>query len=287
MQSRRSRHAWLFLLPSLLGVMVFVGVPFLDVIRRSFCTPVTMEFTGFSNYQEVWNNRAFRLAASNTLRFMGFGIPLLMLASFLVGLLVEKGDTPQGLFKTTIVLPIAIPVASIVILWKIIFCGQGLWNQFLSAWTGTIWDQDIIVGSGAFYVLSTTFLWKHTGYDMLLWLAGLASIPDSLYEAAKVDGAGPVQRVLHITLPGLKDTCLLVLILSAVNSFRIYRESYLIAGAYPDESIYMMQNLFNNWFLNLDVQKMSTAAVLMTLTFLLPVLVFIIIKKIRRNRHET
>lgn len=272
------------MLPSLAGVLVFVGIPFLDVIRRSFCTPVTGMFTGLENYREVWNNHAFRLAASNTLGFLFFCIPLLMVVSFITGVLVEKGDTKNGLFKTTIVLPIAIPVASIVLLWKIIFCSDGIWNQALSVLTGQTWNTDWVDGSTAFGVLSATFLWKNTGYDMLLWLAGLSAIPDSLYEAAKVDGAGPWQRIFYITLPGLQGTCFLVLVLSSVNAFRIYREAYLIAGAYPDESIYMMQHLFNNWFLNLDVQKMSTGAVIMTGAFLMPVAAGFFIRKIIRSK---
>ena len=121
-------------------------------------------------------------------------------------------------------------------------------------------------------MLVVTYLWKHTGYDMILWLAGLSGIPGEMYEAARIDGAGTFQELRYITFPQLKGTFGLVGILSLVNSFRVYREAYLLAGAYPDSSIYLIPHLFAHWFLNLDVQKMTAAAVMMTAVFLMPVL---------------
>lgn len=291
MRNKKRWTPWLFLWPSLSGVLVFSGIPFLDVLRRSFYTPITKAWVGFDNYIEVWNNQAFRLAASNTLIFMAVAIPMLLVLSFLMALLVYKGDSKHGIYKTTLVLPLAIPVASIVLLWRIFFCVDGLWNQGLSAMTGRVWETDWVHESTAFGVLVATFLWKWAGYDMLLWLAGLSAIPDSHYEAAKVDGAGSFQQMIYITLPEITGTLGMAVILSCVNSFRIYRESYLLAGAYPDESIYMMQHLFNNWFLILDVQKMSTGAIIMSATFLLflavPGTIYTIIKRRRVRRHET
>ena len=98
---------------------------------------------------------------------------------------------------------------------------------------------------------------------MLLWLAGLETIPRPLYEAAAVDGATPFQTFVFITLPNLLPTVVLTTILSLVNSFKVFREAYLVAGNYPQESIYLLQHLFNNWFLSLDIGKLSAAAVLL------------------------
>ena len=100
---------------------------------------------------------------------------------------------------------------------------------------------------------------------LLLWLAGLETIPRPLYEAAAVDGATPFQTFVFITLPNLLPTVVLTTILSLVNSFKVFREAYLVAGNYPQESIYLLQHLFNNWFLSLDIGKLSAAAVLLAL----------------------
>jgi multiple sugar transport system permease protein len=121
----------------------------------------------------------------------------------------------------------------------------------------------------AFQVLVFSYIWRNTGYNMILWLAGLSDIPSSLYEAAKMDGAGAYARLWYITLPELLPAIYVTVALSIVNSFKVFREAYLIAGNYPDESIYMLQHIFNNWFLTLDLQKMCAAAVMMAAAILL------------------
>lgn len=268
---------WLFLAPSLGGVLMFTGVPFLDVVKHSFQDAMGTRFVGLQNYQDVLGNSAFRLAAGNTARFLAICLPLLLAISLGAALLVsgaaDKSREKQGgvrVFKTTLVLPMAIPAASMVLVWKILLCPQGLLNQLLSAVTGRAWEVDWAFSQWAFPVLTATYLWKHTGYDMILWLAGLYGIPEELYEAAKIDGAGVWARLWHITLPGLKGSFGVVGILSVVNSFRVYREAYLLAGSYPEPSIYLIPHIFAHWFLSLDIQKMTAAAVMMVGIFLLP-----------------
>ena len=107
---------------------------------------------------------------------------------------------------------------------------------------------------------------------MVLWLSGLTAIPPSLYESAAMDGAGGLQRFFRITLPGLGPTCFTITVLSLLNSFKVFREAYLIAGSYPHESIYMLQHLFINWFTKLDVDKMCAGAVLLALVVFLLIL---------------
>ena len=96
---------------------------------------------------------------------------------------------------------------------------------------------------------------------MVLWLAGILGISTDLIDAARVDGAGGFKRILYIVLPNLKGSLYTIVILSFLNSFKIYREAYLVAGAYPQQSIYLLQHLFNNWFVNLEFDKMAAAAV--------------------------
>lgn len=95
-----------------------------------------------------------------------------------------------------------------------------------------------------------------------MWIAGLASIPDSIYEAAKVDGAGEVQCFFYITLPNLLPSLFTITVLSLLNSFKVFREAYLIGGDYPQKNMYLLQHLFQNWFRDLSLDKLSAAAVL-------------------------
>ena len=236
MERRRKRQgqsritAGCFLATSLCGVLLFQALPFLDVVRRSFLDAMGRSFVGMANYAAVWGNEAFRMAAKNTLYFFAAAVPALYLVSLALSLLVYRPGAGQRLFKTSLVLPMVLPAAAMALVWRILFCPDGLWNQLLYAFTGKPWEQDWVHGKAAFPILVSTYLWKNIGYDMLLWLAGLSAIPQSLYDAARVDGAGEPAQLRYITLPCLQGTMGLVLVLSVVNSFRVYREAYLLAG---------------------------------------------------------
>ncbi|MDD4851215.1 MAG: sugar ABC transporter permease [Gemmiger sp.] len=250
-----------FLAPSMAGVATFYCIPFLDVLRRSVADTLGQTFVGLANCRAVLQNGAFRLAAKNTARFLATCIPLLLLCSLLLALLVHAAGPRGKPYQTTFLLPMAIPVASIVLLWRVLFASHGLCNRVLTSLGATPVD---FMGTGAaFWVLIATYLWKNSGYDMVLWLAGLGRIPQQQYEAAAVDGAGTWQVFWHITWPGLRPAFCLAALLSLINSFKVFREAYLVAGQYPHESIYLLQHLFNNWFLSLELGRMSAGATLM------------------------
>lgn len=266
-KAAKTTGAWLFLAPSLLGVLVFVMIPFGDALRRSFFDSRGIDFVGLGVYRGVLANQAFRLAAVNTVRFMGTALPLLMAVSFFLSLLVYQYSRKKSFFKTVLVLPVAVPAASVVLLWRMVFCEQGIINELFGLQT------DWIYGPASFSVLIFAYLWKNTGYQMLLWLAALGGISDELYEAAEVDGAGWLQKLLYITITQVRKAAGMILFLAVINSFKVFREAYIVAGSYPNDRIYLLQHLFNHWFLNLDVQKMCAAAVLLTIVigiFLIP-----------------
>ncbi len=278
MKFRNLKRTVPFLAPSLLGVTIFVLIPFLDAFRRSFFATMSSKFIGLDNYKMVINNNAFRLAAGNTAKFLGICIPLLLAISLLFTVIVYSIKKHDRFYKTTFLIPMAIPVASVVLLWRVMFHENGLLNVLLGKFGGNA--IDFMNTDKAFYVLVFSYIWKNTGYDMVLWLAGLSDIPVSLYESAKIDGAGALARLRYIILPELIPTIYIAAVLSIVNSFKVFREAYLIAGNYPHDSIYMLQHLFNNWFIDLDIQKMCAAAVMMAAAILLFIL---ILQKIERK----
>lgn len=254
------RAAALLLAPSLTGVAVFYLIPFAEVIRRSFTDAPGRRFVGLANYQSVLSNSAFRTAAFNTARFLCVCIPALLILSLGMALLTRAAGRYGRLYQTSFLLPLAIPVASIVLLWNVLFSQTGLINAMLQALGAQPVD---FMGTGAaFWVLIATYLWKNSGYDMVLWAAGLDRIPAAQYEAAAVDGANGWQTFRWITWPGLAPTLGLTALLSLINSFKVFREAYLVAGQYPHESMYLLQHLFNNWFLNLELGRITAAAVL-------------------------
>ena len=256
---------------SLAGIAVFFLIPFVETVRRSFYDARGRNFIGFNGYASVLGNSAFRLAAANTAKFVVVCIPLLLLISLVVALLIRSVRPRGKAFKTTYLLPMAVPVASIVLLWQVMFHKNGLANTILTA-LGTQ-PVDFMGTSAAFWVLIFTYLWKNNGYDMILWLAGLDGINENLYEAARVDGANSWQCFRHITLPSLLPTVGLVSILSLLNGFKVFREAYLVAGAYPHDSIYLLQHLFNNWFRDLDISRLCAAATMLCIVLLAIILV--------------
>lgn len=113
------------------------------------------------------------------------------------------------------------------------------------------------------------FLWKNLGYNMILFLAALNNIPNDILEVARVEGAGPIRQFFSIKLRYLSSTILFVAIMSLINSFKIFREVYLLSGDVPYESLYMLQHYMNNTFASLDYQKLSAAAIIMAIVMVL------------------
>ena len=262
---KKKKFFYLFTGPGFVGILIFVLLPFGDVVKRSFTGAVTGHFTGMKNYQIIFTNQAFVLAVKNTIGFTLVCIPLLVLAGIVTAVLLN-GLGGRGRMKSVYLFPLAMPTATIVMVWKMIFYRQGFLNLFLTEMglrTG-LWGEvhrDYLGTEAAFWVLVGSYVWKNLGYTVILWLAGLKGIPAALLEAATVDGAGKWQKMRYMILPSLKGSLYTIVILSFLNSFKIYREAYLTAGAYPHKSIYLMQHLFNNWFVNLELDKMAAAAV--------------------------
>ena len=266
--------AWWFLLPSFAGVCIFYFIPYIDVFRRAFFSAAGGEFQGLDNFKTVLTNPAFQLAVKNTGLFMLVCIPLLLSLSLVIAVLIYRHSKIGNFLKTGFLLPMAIPVAAVVLLWRILFDDQGLLNGVLDRWgTGTCEWMDT---RWAFVILVVSYIWKNLGYHIVLWLAGLSMIPDQIYEAAQMDGASDRVIFFRITLPNLLPMLFIIAVLALLNSFKVFREVYLVAGNYPNESIYMIQHLFNNWFRDLALDKMTAGAVL--LSILLILLIFLLQK---------
>lgn len=260
---KKNRVGWFFILPSFIGVMLFYFLPFADVVRRSFMRAVGTGFAGVDNFRQVLENRAFRLAVSNTFRFVLVCLPLLLVLSLGVGVLLQRLVKGKQFLKSAYLIPLAIPAASVVLLWQLVFDNQGALNGILHFLH--LAGKDWMNTDASFGVLVFSYIWKNLGYDVILWMAGLQGISSSLYEAAKVDGAGAWKCFRYITLPNIRPVACTIVILSFLNSFKVFREAYLVAGNYPQEKIYLLQHVFNNWFAELSMDKMAAGSVLLCL----------------------
>ena len=246
------------IVPGFIGVMIFIVLPLADVFISSFRRGGQGSFGGLTNYSVVLDNQAFRLAAGNSLLFELVGVPLLIVVSLVVA--IEVYEMKGNIVKFAFLIPLAIPSNSLAVVWKILFAENGIVNGLITKLGGT--PISFFDGRTVFRLFVGTFVFKNFGYNMLIWLAGLSAIPTEIYEAAKVDGAGRFTRILRITLPNMKRSFFIVAMLSVVNSLKIFREQYLMAGGYPDTAIYQLQHVFNNWFEKLELGKLTAGAVM-------------------------
>ena len=251
---------WSFLLPNLLGVLYFSLLPMLQVLLRSFQSAIGGNWVGVRNYITVVNNTAFQRAISNTGKFTAVCIPLLVVVSLVLAVLLFSIPDIGGTLRSVFLMPMAVPAASVVLVWKVLFHEKGLINGALLTVGGT--GVNWMGSSAAFWMLVISYLWKNLGYTMILWTAGLTGIPETIYEAAQVDGAGKWQCFLYITLPNLRGSAYTITVMSLLNSFKVFREAWLVGGDYPHESMYLLQHLYNNWFRELDFDKIAAASVM-------------------------
>ena len=264
-RTKKNWVAWAFFLPHFLGVACFTLLPMLRVLAGSFQSAVGGRWMGLQNYLAVLKNPAFRIAVSNTGKFIGVCIPILLAASLALALGLRALVWGSRGLRTAFLLPMAVPAASVVLVWKVLFHEQGLINSVLAGFGAEVnWMNS----GAAFWMLVISYLWKNLGYTVVLWTAGLAGIPESVYEAAQVDGASPMQTFWHITLPNLRPAAYSITVLSLLNSFKVFREAWLVAGDYPHESMYLLQHLYNNWFRELDFDKIAAASVMTSLVVL-------------------
>jgi multiple sugar transport system permease protein len=276
------KTALLFLTPSLIGFSVFYIIPFFAAGYYSLVSsPVNGRFVGLSNYKELLNNAVFLNAAKNTLIFTGISVPVNMFFSLALAMLLVKRIYMKRLLRALFITPLVIPVSSVVLVWQILFDISGTVNFVLGGigikpvdWMGSSWARVVVV---------IVYIWKNAGYNMVLFLAGLQNIPVEYYESAGIDGAGFFKKFTNITCVYLAPTAFFVLIMSIINSFKVFRETWMLAEDYPHESIYMLQHYMNNMFASLDYQKLTTAAYLMAILIIM--LVFCMFSIDRKRIH--
>jgi len=267
-RSRDSINGAYWLAPSFLGVATFYIVPFFVIVYYAFIdNPIRHNFVFLNNFIGLFQNLAFREAARNTLTFSVVAVPLAVILSLLIALMLEARIPLKSYFRTFFLSPLMVPVASVVLIWQVLFHPNGAVNEFIMLFgsQGVDWMQS----EYSQVVVVILFLWKNLGFNMILFMAALSNIPRELLETADVEGAGPIRKLFYIKLRYLSPTLLFVTILSLINSFKVFREVYLLTGDYPYGNLYMLQHFMNNIFRSLDYQRLAAAAIIMTIAMVI------------------
>ncbi len=286
MTKKLKRKTALFMAPSVCGVATFFVIPFLVVIFYSLVdNPVRKNWVFLDNYFSIVQNKAFRLAVTNTVKFSLISVPLIVVLSLLVAFALDKNVVGKSQIRSSILSPMMVPIASVILIWQVLFDNNGIVNEFLSHYD--IARIDWMKSDSAQIVIIILFIWKNLGYNMILFMAAISNIPKDLIEVARLESASDWVIFRTIKIRYLASTILFVTIMSLINSFKVFREIYLLTGDYPYEALYMMQHYMNNMFAALDYQKLSAAAILMSIVMIILVgLLFIIENFVGRDLED-
>lgn len=271
--------SYVSIMPSLIGVLIFFLIPFGIIVYYSVINnPMSKEYVGLENYKKLLDNLAFKKAAKNTATFSAISVPLSVILSLGLAVLLERNIKGRSFFRTLFLSPLMVPTASVVLVWQVLFHNHGTINQIVEHFGGT--PVDWLKSTKGQLVIILMFLWKNLGYNMILFLSALCAVPRDILEVADLEGASAWYKFFHIKLRYLSPTIVFVFILSLINSFKIFREVYLLTGSHPFAKLYMLQHFMNNTFEHLDYQKLSAAAVLFSLVMIVIMAILMIIENI-------
>lgn len=276
-KSKRKEHiaAYLFLMPSLLGIIVFYIVPYIICFIKSMY--IGDVFVGVKNYFDLFQNNTFLLALKNTIIFTVVAVPLLMVISFLIALFLNSFKKISSFFRSALLIPVVVPVASLICVWQVIFDDYGAVNgllNFMGLNTVEFFNSEY-----SMVMIIFIYIWKYCGFCVLLFTAGLANVSQSLYESARLDGAGSFQIVTKITIPMITPTTFFVFLMEIIYSFKIFREVFALFGNYPNENVYFLQNFINNNYYNLNYPRLSSASIILSVFMIIILFAFFIFER--------
>jgi len=238
----------LCLVPSFIGIVVFFLLPFIRVLYYSIISDqFHKRIVWFDNYKEILSNSYFQLALKNSVLLILIGVPLLIISSVILSLLLSFHLNKLPPLKDAFIFPMLVPTAGIVLIWQQLFAG----------YTSAI----------PVYLL---FLWKNLGICIILLTAALTTLDKDVFEAARIDGAKELLLHCKITIPLIVPTIFFTTLLAIVNSFKIFKESYLYYGnKYPPDHSYTLQFYMNNNFLKFDYQSLASSSILTSVIVLI------------------
>jgi multiple sugar transport system permease protein len=283
---RKNKTAYLMLSASLLGFLFFYIIPYFISMFYAFVdNPLSKSFVGLINYRDLFNNKYFLRGLKNTIIFMCISIPLNMIISLGLAMICNKIKVFSKYLNLVFLIPLAIPSATTAFFWKQVFSLNGFLNKLLVRFNfGAV---DWLNSKYSMYIMVFIFLWKNIGYNMILFIAGLNNIPKSYYECAQIEGASRWQQFRIITLTYLIPTFFLVFIMTFINSFKVFKEIYILTGDNPHENIYILQHFMNNMFMSLNYPKLvSSISILITIIISMIVVVFIFEGRVSKNLSE-
>ncbi len=266
----------LMLLPSLIGVLIFYIIPFLWSSKYIiFSTNKVGEFALWDNIQEVVTSKSFHIAFSNTGVYMVVSIVLSCVISLGLAMLINTLPSMKKIFTTLTLVTLCIPTGSVVAFWKMLIQYNGYINYLFFRDNPIEWAND----KNAMVIIIIMFIWRSLGYNIILFLVGLNTIPKVYYEAFKVEGGNSFMIFRKVTFVYILPSTVIVLLMSTVNIFKWYKDVYSLVGNYPNTNLYLIQHYLTNQFMALSYNKVVVASYILATIFGIITYVFLRIQK--------
>jgi len=284
--NKDSSVAWIFILPAVLGTLIFIIIPVICSFGLSFTDwdllgPV--EFVGLKNYLDLFKEPLFFKILLNTIVFAVSTSILGVILPLLLASVLNTKIRGSEFYKTAYFLPFITPMIVIGVIWEWIFDPNiGLLNQFLHLHIN--WLYDVNFAMPALIIVS---VWKLIGYNMIIFLSALSGISQSMFEAAKIDGASPLQTFINVTVPLLSPTIFFVVIITTISSFQVFDLIYLMTQGGPlDSTNVLVYAIYKNAFEFFNIGKASAIAyVLFVIILVLTLIQWNLRKKIVYNEN--
>jgi putative chitobiose transport system permease protein len=269
---KRQLTPYLFLLPALLVLFLTVFWPAVQAFYLSFTRydlTTAPEWIGFANFQRLLGDRVFWQTLGNTLLYLVVVVPILVISPLALAILVNRKLRGINWFRAAFYTPVVISMVVAGIAWKWLYAENGLLNQLLAQIgfkTGIPW---LTSPSWAIYSVMAVTIWKGLGYYMVIYLAGLQSIPTDLYEAAAMDGSDGISKHWDITIPLMKPYMFLVSIISAISATKVFEEIYIMTQGGPrNSSKTVVYYLYEQAFNDLEISYACTIGLVLFLIIL-------------------
>ncbi len=279
---KTSFTGWLFLLPAALLIFAMNFYPMLQALFLSFKTGIgnNQVWGGIANYQRLLVDKVFWRALGNNFFYLIIQVPIMLMLALILATFLNKKDLKfKGLFRTAIFLPCCTALVSYSIIFKTLFAYDGYINTILLD-MGLIASRINWLGqvSTAKVIIIIALIWRWTGYNMVFYLAGLQNIDESLYEAARIDGAGPIKAFFKITVPLLRPTILLTTIMSVNGTLQLFDESINLTNGGPANSTLTMSHYIYKASFEYNPQFGYAAAMSYVIFILVAILSFVQMK---------
>jgi multiple sugar transport system permease protein len=284
------RSAWAMAAPALIGLFLFLGIPALLALGLSFTnarliSPEGPSFVGVDNYARAFtNDPSFVRSLLNTFYFAAVVVPVQAGLGLVLALLVNQKVRGVNIFRTIFFLPVVTSMVVVSILWTFMYQETGLVNSMLSrltggAFEGVAWLQEPATAMPAIMVLS---VWQGVGFHMIIWLAGLQTIPEELYEAAGMDGANLWQQFRHVTWPGLRPTLVFVAVTITIAAFGLFVQIDVMTRGGPLDSTTTI--IFHAVRKGFREQEVGYGAALSLIFFVLVLIVSLIQRRLTQEK---